>query len=219
MSPIFASFHQQFGRLAFEGSCTSGDLYTQINAILLATSPLNHSTAGSGLKTLGNWLGLQTLAKDSCVSATELPLREILIKAVQKSLSFLLPLVILFVGQLFRSCDQNRVFSPSHSWIMDILLLLGQLYGLSGSSCRLCLEIEIIFQNVSLYVSTFLGENSDFEDSCKASSSSTGTEEVNCEAEEVKDNHKVVEDSCKEEKTIKRRNGETLISLSGMISL
>ena len=47
--------------------------------------------------------------------------------------------------------------------------MLGQLYGLSGSSCRLCLEIEIIFKNLSLCVSTFLGESSDAEDSCKAS--------------------------------------------------
>ena len=35
---------------------------------------------------------------------------------------------------------------------------------------------------------------------------------MNCEAEEVTDNHKVMEGiSCKEEKTIKRRNGGTLM--------
>ena len=95
-------------------------------------------------------------------------MREILINAVHKYPSFLLPLVI-FVGQVFRSCDQNRVFSPSHPWIMDILLLLNQLYGLSGSSSRLCLQIQIIFKNLSLCISTFLGMSSDAEDSCEAS--------------------------------------------------
>ena len=94
--------------------------YTWINSVSLVGyrgSPLNYSAAGSGLKCLGHWLGLQTLAKDRCVSDTELPMREILINAAHKGPSFLLPLVI-FVGQVFRSCDQNRVFS---SWIMDIL--------------------------------------------------------------------------------------------------
>ena len=51
---------------------------------------------------------------------------------------------------------------------MDILLLLGQLYGLSGSHCGHCLAIEVIFKNLSLWVSTFLGGSSDAEDSCKA---------------------------------------------------
>ena len=124
------------------------ETYTQINALLLATS-LNHSADGSGLKGLGHWLGLQTLAKDSCVSDTELPVREIFIKAAHKGPSILLPLVI-FVGQLFRSCDQNRIF-PFHPWIMDILLLLDQLCGLSSSSCCLCLEIEIIFQTLFVH--------------------------------------------------------------------
>ena len=67
---------------------------TRINAILLATSPLNYSTAGSGLKKLDHWLVLQTLAKYRCVSDTELPVREILINAVHKGPSFLLPSVI-----------------------------------------------------------------------------------------------------------------------------
>ena len=76
-------------------------------------------------------------------------MRKILIKAVHKGPSLLLPLVT-FVGQVFRSCDQNRDFSPSHPWVMNMLLLLGQLYRLSGSSCHLCLEIEIIFKNLSV---------------------------------------------------------------------
>ena len=115
--------------------------------LFLAISPLNHSAAGSGLESLGYWLGLQTLAKDRCVSDTELLVREILIIAAHKGPLFLLPLVI-FVSQLLRRCDQNKVFSSSLPWIVDILLLLGQLYGFSSSSCRLCLEIEIIFQNL-----------------------------------------------------------------------
>ena len=98
------------------------ETYTQINAILLATSSVNHSAARSGLKSLGRWLGLHTLARDRCVSDTELPVREILFNAGHKGSSSLLPLVI-FVGQLLRSCVHSKVFGPSHPWIMDILLL------------------------------------------------------------------------------------------------
>ena len=76
------------------------------------------------------------MTKDRCVCDTELPVREILINAAHKGPSFLLPLII-FVDQVFNGCDQTRVFSPSHPRIMDILLLLGQLYTVSGSSCRL----------------------------------------------------------------------------------
>ena len=37
-----------------------------------------------------------------------------------------------------------------------------------GSGCHLCLEIEIVFRNLSLCISTFLSESSDDEDSGKA---------------------------------------------------
>ena len=61
--------------LAFIGSLVDWPLrglvlqetYTKIKAILLITSPLDHSAAGSGLKSLGHWLGLQTLARNRCV--------------------------------------------------------------------------------------------------------------------------------------------------------
>ena len=59
-----------------------------------------------------------------CVSVTDLPMREILFSAGHDGSSSLLRLVI-FVEQLLKSCVHNRVFGPSHSWIMDILLLLG----------------------------------------------------------------------------------------------
>ena len=118
------------------------------------TSPINHFAAGSGLKSLGHWFGLQTLARDRCVSDIELPVREILFNAGHKC-----PSSWFFVGQLLRSCVHNRVFGLSHPWIMDILLLLGQLFVLSSSNCRLCSEIEIILCNLSLCVFTFLGGN------------------------------------------------------------
>ena len=62
----------------------------------------------------------------------------------------------------------TRVFFPSHPWIMDILLLLGQVFGLSGSSWYLYLGIEIIFCNLYLCISIFLSESSDDVDSSKA---------------------------------------------------
>ena len=50
------------------------------------------------LKSLGHWLGLQTMARDRCVSDTELPVKKILFNAGRKGSSTLLPLVILVWG-------------------------------------------------------------------------------------------------------------------------
>ena len=94
-----------------------------------------------------------------CVSDTELPVRRILFKAGRKGPHLCCFWLYNSVGQLLKSCIHNWVFGPSHPWIMDILLLLGQLYELYSSNCHLCLEIEIIFRNLSLCVSTFLGVN------------------------------------------------------------
>ena len=121
------------------------ETYTQINAVLLATSPLNHSAAGSGLKSHGHWLGLQALARDRCVSDNELPVREILFIAACIRALHLCCLWLSLWGNLSRSYVYNRVLGPSHPWIMDTLLLLGQLYGL--------------FCNLTLCVSIFLGGN------------------------------------------------------------
>ena len=101
------------------------------------------------------------MGKDRCVSDTELPAREILIKAAYKALHF-----CCLWSFLWANCSR-AVIKIAH--LTHGLRTLGQLYRLSGSSCCLCLEIEIIFQNFSLCVSTFLSESSDAEDSCKAS--------------------------------------------------
>ena len=69
-------------------------------SILLATTPLNHSAAGSGMKSLGHWLSLPTLVEDRCVSDTELTVREILIKAVHKG-----PLFCYLWSFLWASCS------------------------------------------------------------------------------------------------------------------
>ena len=96
------------------------------------------------------------------ISDTELPVREILIKAAHKDPSFLCSFCGPVVQELLPKHDFYSLF---HQWIMDTLslLLLEQLH---GSSCHLCLEIELIFQNLSFSISTFLGDSSDVEDSC-----------------------------------------------------
>ena len=98
----------------------------------------------------GHWLGVLTLAKDRCVSDSELPVKEILIKAVRKGPSFLL-LLVIFVGQLFRSYDQNGVLAHfTHGLWTFCYFWASCMHGLSSSSCHLCLEIKIIIFKIYL---------------------------------------------------------------------
>ena len=96
------------------------ETYSSINAILLSEAPLN-TTVRSSLNKLDHWLGLQTLAKDQCISTIELPVREFLVSAAHGGSLVLLPL-ISFVSQLLKTSVQSTIFSPFHLWIVDILL-------------------------------------------------------------------------------------------------
>ena len=89
------------------------ETYFHIHGLLLADPPHGDSAAGPSLKNLGHWLGLQTLASDRCVSASELPVREILLNAAHKGPSVLLP-VVSFVAQLLKTSAQSEAFHSSH---------------------------------------------------------------------------------------------------------
>ena len=85
------------------------ETHSSINAILLSEAPLN-TTVRSSLNNLGHWLGLQTLAKDQCISTIELPVREFLVSAAHRGYSVLLPL-ISFVAQLLKTNVQRTPHS------------------------------------------------------------------------------------------------------------
>ena len=77
------------------------------------------------------------------ISKEGLPLKEVILSAAHGDLLHLL-CVLSFVSEMLDHSPHSRIFHPSHPWIVDILLLLGQLYASFGSNLRLCLAIEII---------------------------------------------------------------------------
>ena len=106
------------------------------------------------LKNLGHWLGLQTLGRGIPVFTEDLPLWDIVVTAFHRGSEDLL-CAIPFVAQIFMAGSCNMAFLPCPPCVNDILSLLAWLHTYPHIGLRCILEIEILFNHLSLQLSDF----------------------------------------------------------------
>ena len=106
------------------------------------------------LNNLGHWLGLQTLARGVPVCADTLPLSDIVLTASRRGPQDL-QLAVPFVAQIFMAASSSVAFQPSLPCFRELLSLLARLHMYPHVGLRCSLEIEILFNHLSLQLSDF----------------------------------------------------------------
>ena len=106
------------------------------------------------MNNLGHWLGLQTLARGVPVCADTLPLSDIVLTASRRGPQDL-QLAVPFVAQIFMAASSSVAFQPSLPCFRELLSLLARLHMYPHVGLRCSLEIEILFNHLSLQLSDF----------------------------------------------------------------
>ena len=133
---------------------TLEESYRCIGLAFNADLSFNLSFDSAILKNLSHWLGLQTLAQGIPVSAEALPLLDIVITASHRGPQDLL-FAVPFVAQIFMAASSSMAFQPSLPCFREVLSLLARLHGYPHVGLWCILEIEILFNHLSLQLSDF----------------------------------------------------------------
>lgn len=61
--------------------------------------------------------------------------------------------VLPFVGKILEATKASKSYRPSNPWVMAIMSLLSEIYGLDRLKLNLKFEIEMVFRTLGLQVS------------------------------------------------------------------
>ena len=99
------------------------------------------------MKSPGHWLGLQTITKGIPAS---IPLLDIVFQHSQDLL-----LILPFVSQFLLAGSHSSLFQPLNPCFQDLLFLLALLHDNPNVGLHCLLEIEILFNKLSLELANF----------------------------------------------------------------
>jgi len=118
--------------------------------ILLASERIKtDSGERSLLKNLGSFLGQLTIAKNKPVLQKDLDVKAIVIDSFQKGKMIA---VIPFVHKVLEACNASKIFKPPNPWLMGIMSLLAEIYGMEKLKLNLKFELEMLFKDLNLQI-------------------------------------------------------------------
>ena len=154
--------------------------------ILLASEKIKTSTSErSLLKHLGTWLGALTLRRNKPILQKNLDLKALIIDAykgggyMREMYMYMMEhvynlvlayvnwtgkmiAVIPFVSKILEHAKDSKVFKPPNPWLMSIVSMMAEIYGMPDLKLNLKFEIEMLTKQLSLDLS---GSNNAIESS------------------------------------------------------
>eukprot|EP00756_Hemistasia_phaeocysticola_P010005 Hpha_TRINITY_DN14979_c0_g1::TRINITY_DN14979_c0_g1_i1::g.144134::m.144134/K12604/CNOT1, NOT1; CCR4-NOT transcription complex subunit 1 len=127
--------------------------YSSIKALLASEKIRTNSSERSLLKNLGSWLGLQTIARNWPLLARDLDMKGLIFEAMD---SGRLIAVAPFAAKVLEHASVSKVFRPPNPWLMGILGLLVDLYGLPDLKLTLKFEVEVLCKNLNLSINDLI---------------------------------------------------------------
>ncbi|KAI8808354.1 CCR4-Not complex component, Not1-domain-containing protein [Cladochytrium replicatum] len=125
------------------------ETYASIHVLLNSDKTVELYDERKVLKTLGTWLGSQTLARNRPIKQKYLSIKDLLLEGHDKQR---LIVVIPFVCKVLEQCATSRVFKPPNPWLMAIMKLMAELYQFGQLKSNLIFEIEILCKKINLEI-------------------------------------------------------------------
>lgn len=139
----------------FDSICLNSSIQTC--KTLLQSENLSNPKERDMLKSMGNWLGCITLAKNEPILQDQLDLKYLLLIGYQKGK--LIPFVS-FVSKILYSCKNSKIFRPPNAYVMLLARLLAEIYHIPNIVLKITFEIEILFNtHLSLDIKTIKPTN------------------------------------------------------------
>ena len=127
------------------------ETYRKARDLLNSESTMNSASERTTLKTIANWLGKITLARNKPIRMKELSVKDLLLQGFDNKR---LIVAIPFVCNLLTSCNESTVFHPPNPWLVAVLGLLVEFYNGGDIRLNLKFEIEVLFSKLGVALET-----------------------------------------------------------------
>jgi hypothetical protein len=99
------------------------------------------------LKTLGNWLGSVTLARNKPLVSKKIDLKGLLFEAYESAtLTAVLPLVC----KIMEGVEPSKVYKMPNPWTTAVMVLLAEIHDLPGLRTNLMFEVEVLCNHLNI---------------------------------------------------------------------
>ena len=123
------------------------ETYVSVQRILNAESTMNSPAERKNLKSLANWLGSLTIARDKPIKHNNISFKDLLIEGNETDR---LLIVIPFTCNVLIQASKSTIFKPPNPWTMDILRALLELYIHFELKLNQKFEIEVLFKELGV---------------------------------------------------------------------
>jgi CCR4-NOT transcription complex subunit 1 len=123
--------------------------YYYSKALLSSDRAITQTNERTLIKQLGQWLGLQTFARNKPVLAKDMDLKEMIKEAyMQGRMVAVLP----FVEKVLAGCTDSKVFRATNPMIAGLLSLLAEIHAIPRLKLNHCFVIEVTLRTFKLTV-------------------------------------------------------------------
>ncbi|KAI6230240.1 CCR4-NOT transcription complex subunit 1 [Aphelenchoides fujianensis] len=100
------------------------------------------------LRNMGAFIGLLTICRDVPITARELDLKRMLVRAAESKDSQRICLVVVLITHVLKDCQRSTIFQKECTWVSRIIAILKELHEREGMDVFVCLEIERFFDQL-----------------------------------------------------------------------
>ena len=119
------------------------ETYVSVQKMLNAESTMTSANERKHLKSLANWLGSLTLARDQPIKHKNISFIDLLLEGFETER---LLIVIPFTCNVLTQATKSIVFKPPNPWMVEILRLLCEIYNDGDLKLNQKFEIEVLYK-------------------------------------------------------------------------
>ena len=123
------------------------ETYISVQRMLNAESTMNSQVERKYLKSLANWLGSLTIARDKPIKHRNISFKDLLIEGYETDR---LLIVIPFTCNVLIQASKSTVFKPPNPWTVEILRVLMELYKHVELKLNQKFEIEVLCKELGV---------------------------------------------------------------------
>ncbi len=123
------------------------ETYISVQRMLNAESTMNSQAERKNLKSLANWLGSLTIARDKPIKHKNVSFKDLLVEGYETDR---LLIVIPFTCNVLIQASKSTVFKPPNPWTIEILRVLLELYKHVELKLNQKFEIEVLCKELGV---------------------------------------------------------------------
>lgn len=160
--PLYANFLYELKNPKLIEAVTR-ETYRNIKQLLRLDKKSDNINERAVLKSLGQWIGLLTLARNKPILHVDLDLKGLLVEAYRKGVHELF-YVVPFLAEILRTTLKSKIFKPNNPFVLGLLRALLELKQQPNLKLNLEFEVEVLFKDLGVDLNKLAGHSNILND-------------------------------------------------------